>query len=109
MAEGSDEEKDEGSDDGKKDDTVKEKSILDALVAIMRKAGLKVHVNASKGQSVLNRENREGRRVRTLSAKKRRALETASLGNNPRSLTVVSRRKKILTLPSVFLPIEYKH
>ena len=72
------------------DEDAREKGILDALVAIMKKAGLKVYVNASKGQSVLNRENREGRRVRTLSAKKRRVLETASLGNNPRSLTVVS-------------------
>ena len=38
------------------DDAAREKGILDALVTIMKKAGLKVHVDADNGQSVLNRE-----------------------------------------------------
>ncbi len=52
----------------------------------LRNSGMEV-IGTDEGQRVLDMAN--GKDVR-MSAKKRRALETASLGNNPRSLTVVS-------------------
>ena len=65
----------------------REETILrDAVIDHMKESGLDV-LGTEKGQQVLDMAN--GREVR-LSAKQKRALETASLGNNPRSLTVVS-------------------
>lgn len=65
----------------------REETILrDAVINHMKGSGLDV-IGTEDGQRVLDMVN--GRDVR-LSAKQKRALETASLGNNPRSLTVVS-------------------
>lgn len=65
----------------------REETILrDAVIDHMKESGLDV-LGTEEGQQVLDMAN--GRDVR-LSAKQKRALETASLGNNPRSLTVVS-------------------
>lgn len=65
----------------------REETILrDAVIDHMKESGLDV-LGTEEGQRVLDMVN--GRDVR-LSAKQKRALETASLGNNPRSLTVVS-------------------
>ena len=65
----------------------REETILrDAVIDHMKESGLDV-LGTEEGQQVLDMVN--GREVR-LSAKQKRALETASLGNNPRSLTVVS-------------------
>ena len=65
----------------------REQTILrDAVIDHMKESGLDV-LGTEEGQRVLDMVN--GRDVR-LSAKQKRALETASLGNNPRSLTVVS-------------------
>jgi hypothetical protein len=65
----------------------REETILrDAVIDHMKESGLDV-LGTAEGQRVLDMVN--GRDVR-LSAKQKRALETASLGNNPRSLTVVS-------------------
>ena len=65
----------------------REETILrDAVIDHMKESGLDV-LGMEEGQQVLDMAN--GREVR-LSAKQKRALETASLGNNPRSLTVVS-------------------
>ena len=65
----------------------REETILrDVVIDHMKESGLDV-LGTEEGQRVLDMVN--GRDVR-LSAKQKRALETASLGNNPRSLTVVS-------------------
>uniref|UniRef100_UPI00402A0474 LPD38 domain-containing protein n=1 Tax=Alloprevotella sp. TaxID=1872471 RepID=UPI00402A0474 len=65
----------------------REETILrDAVIDHMKESGLDM-LGTEEGQQVLDMAN--GRDVR-LSAKQKRALETASLGNNPRSLTVVS-------------------
>lgn len=65
----------------------REETILrDVVIDHMKESGLDV-LGTEEGQQVLDMAN--GRDVR-LSAKQKRALETASLGNNPRSLTVVS-------------------
>ena len=65
----------------------REETILrDVVIDHMKGSGLDV-LGTEEGQQVLDMAN--GREVR-LSAKQKRALETASLGNNPRSLTVVS-------------------
>lgn len=65
----------------------REETILrDVVIDHMKESGLDV-LGTEEGQQVLDMAN--GREVR-LSAKQKRALETASLGNNPRSLTVVS-------------------
>ena len=65
----------------------REETILrDVVIDHMKESGLDV-LGTEEGQQVLDMVN--GRDVR-LSAKQKRALETASLGNNPRSLTVVS-------------------
>lgn len=66
--------------------TKKEKALVNAIVGVLRKMGLKVFDDAETGQRVLDWMNGKGERV---SAEKKRALETASLGSNPRSLTVV--------------------
>lgn len=66
----------------------KEEIVLrEAVIDHLRENGMDVITDEAEGQSVLDMAN--GREVR-LSAKQKRALETASLGNNPRSLTVVS-------------------
>ncbi|EJX01261.1 hypothetical protein EVA_10633 [gut metagenome] len=59
--------------------------LRDALADVMREIGIEVITDNKEAQRVLDREN--GIRM---SAKQKRALKTASLGNNPRSLTVVS-------------------
>lgn len=65
----------------------REETILrDAVIDHMKESGLDV-LGTEEGQQVLDMAN--GREVK-LSAKQKRALKTASLGNNPRSLTVVS-------------------
>ena len=65
----------------------REETILrDAVIDHMKESGFDM-LGTEEGQQVLDMAN--GRDVR-LSAKQKRALETASLGNNPRSLTVVS-------------------
>lgn len=66
----------------------KEEVVLrDAVIDHLRENGMDVITDEAEGQRVLDMVN--GRDIR-LSAKQKRALETASLGNNPRSLTVVS-------------------
>ena len=67
--------------------TEEEAAIRDAVVERLRAAGIEVIDDVEAGQKVLDEAN-EGE-VR-MSAKKKRALETASLGTSPRSLTVVS-------------------
>lgn len=63
-----------------------EAGLRDALVDVARAAGVEVVTDSKEGQRVLDEVNGKAR----LSAKQKRALETASLGNDPRSLTVVS-------------------
>ncbi|MDD7046169.1 MAG: DEAD/DEAH box helicase family protein [Prevotella sp.] len=60
--------------------------LRDEVVATLKNNGLDVSMNTEEGQRMIDEVNG---RVR-MSAKKRRALETASLGTSPRSLTVVS-------------------
>lgn len=64
-----------------------EVALRDAVIDRLRENGMEVITDVAEGQKVLDEAN--GRYVR-LSAKQKRALETASLGNAPRSLTVVS-------------------
>ena len=66
--------------------TKAEVALRDAVVEVLRKSGIDVVTDVSEGQRVLDMANGKER----LSGKQKRALETASLGNNPRSLTVVS-------------------
>lgn len=66
--------------------TKAEVALRDAVVGVLRKSGIDVVSDVSEGQRVLDMANGKER----LSGKQKRALETASLGNNPRSLTVVS-------------------
>ena len=63
-----------------------EVALRDAVVEVLQKNGMDVITDVSEGQRVLDMANGKER----LSGKQKRALETASLGNNPRSLTVVS-------------------
>ena len=63
-----------------------EVALCDAVVEVLQKNGMDVITDVSEGQRVLDMANGKER----LSGKQKRALETASLGNNPRSLTVVS-------------------
>ena len=65
--------------------TTEDTALLDAVADIMQQSGLEVFVD-EKAQQVLDEVNERAR----LNAKQKRALETASLENNPRSLTVVS-------------------
>lgn len=60
--------------------------LRDEVVATLKNNGLDVSMNTEEGQRMIDEVNG---RVR-MSAIKRRALETASLGTSPRSLTVVS-------------------
>ena len=63
----------------------RETVMRDEVVDTLKDNGMDVSMNTEKGQRVLDEAN-EGVRM---SAKKRRSLETASLGTSPRSLTVV--------------------
>ena len=63
-----------------------ERVLRDAVIDRLRESGLEVITDEEAGQRVLDEANGKAK----LSAKKRRALETASLGKTPRSLTVVS-------------------
>lgn len=62
-----------------------EEVLRDAVIDKLREGGMDVITNVEEGQKVIEMEN--GVRM---SAKKKRALETASLGANPRSLTAIS-------------------
>ncbi len=64
----------------------RERVLRDTVVDVLRENGMDVSMSAEEGQRVLDEANEKVR----MSAKKRRALETASLGTSPRSLTVVS-------------------
>ena len=63
-----------------------ERVLRDAVIDRLRESGMEVITDEEAGQRVLDEANGKAK----LSAKKRRALETASLGKTPRSLTVVS-------------------
>lgn len=63
-----------------------ERVLRDAVIDRLRESGMEVITDEETGQRVLDEANGKAK----LSAKKRRALETASLGKTPRSLTVVS-------------------
>lgn len=63
-----------------------ERVLRDAVIDRLRESGMEVITDEGTGQRVLDEANGKAK----LSAKKRRALETASLGKTPRSLTVVS-------------------
>lgn len=65
--------------------TRQEEVLRDAVIDKLREGGMDVITNVEEGQRVIEMEN--GVRM---SAKKKRALETASLGANPRSLTAIS-------------------
>lgn len=81
-----------------------ERVLRDAVIDRLRESGMEVITDEEAGQRVLDEANGKAK----LSAKKRRALETASLGKTPRSLTVVSSAgganvlKSIDTLVSEF-------
>ncbi len=64
-----------------------EQALLEVVNDAVRATGIKVGTDVDKGQKLIDMAN--GKDVR-MEAKKRRALETASLGEEPRSLTVVS-------------------
>ena len=64
-----------------------EQVLRDVVIDHLRKSGMDVITGQEEGQRVLDMANGEDVRM---NAKKRRALETASLGNSPRSLTVIS-------------------
>ena len=63
-----------------------ERVLRGAVIDRLRESGMEVITDEEAGQRVLDEANGKAK----LSAKKRRALETASLGKTPRSLTVVS-------------------
>ena len=63
-----------------------EQVLRDVVIDHLRKSGMDVITDHEEGQRVLDMANGEDVRM---NAKKRRALETASLGNSPRSLTVI--------------------
>lgn len=65
--------------------TRQEEVLRDAVIDKLREGGMDVITDVEEGQRVIEMEN--GVRM---SAKKKRALETASLGANPRSLTAIS-------------------
>lgn len=65
--------------------TRQEEVLRDAVIDKLREGGMDVITDVEEGQRVIEMENS----VR-MSAKKKRALETASLGANPRSLTAIS-------------------
>lgn len=70
-----------------------EKALRDAVAQRLRSAGIEVIDDVEVGQKVLDEANEAEVRM---SAKKKRALETASLGTSPRSLTVVSSAETAL-------------
>ena len=72
--------------EGAKPVTKEEAVLRDAVIAFLKGSGMDVITDVEAGQMVLDMANGKAR----LSAKQKRALETASLGETPRSLTVVS-------------------
>ena len=76
----------------------RETVLRDTVVDILKKNGMDVSMNVGKGQRVLDEANKKEVRM---NAKKRRALETASLGASPRSLTVVSSANGAKVLKNV--------
>lgn len=74
-----------------------ERVLRDAVIDRLRESGMEVITDEEAGQRVLDEANGKAK----LSAKKRRALETASLGKTPRSLTVVSSADGAKILKSI--------
>ena len=74
-----------------------ERILRDAVIDRLRESGMEVITDEEAGQRVLDEANGKAK----LSAKKRRALETASLGKTPRSLTVVSSADGANVLKSI--------
>lgn len=74
-----------------------ERVLRDAVIDRLRESGMEVITDEEAGQRVLDEANGKAK----LSAKKRRALETASLGKTPRSLTVVSSADGAKVLKSI--------
>ena len=74
-----------------------ERVLRDAVIDRLRESGMEVITDEEAGQRVLDEANGKAK----LSAKKRRALETASLGKTPRSLTVVSSADDANVLKSI--------
>ena len=74
-----------------------ERVLRDAVIDRLRESGMEVITDEEAGQRVLDEANGKAK----LSAKKRRALETASLGKTPRSLTVVSSADGANVLKSI--------
>ena len=74
-----------------------ERVLRDAVIDRLRENGMEVITDEEAGQRVLDEANGKAK----LSAKKRRALETASLGKTPRSLTVVSSADGANVLKSI--------
>lgn len=74
-----------------------ERILRDAVIDRLRESGMEVITDEEAGQRVLAEANGKAK----LSAKKRRALETASLGKTPRSLTVVSSADGAKVLKSI--------
>lgn len=74
-----------------------ERVLRDAVIDRLRESGMEVITDEEAGQRVLAEANGKAK----LSAKKRRALETASLGETPRSLTVVSSADGANVLKSI--------
>ena len=74
-----------------------ERVLRDAVIDRLRESGREVITDEEVGQRVLDEANGKAK----LSAKKRRALETASLGKTPRSLTVVSSADDANVLKSI--------
>ena len=74
-----------------------ERVLRDAVIDRLRESGREVITDEEVGQRVLDEANGKAK----LSAKKRRALETASLGKPPRSLTVVSSADDANVLKSI--------
>ena len=74
-----------------------ERVLRDAVIDRLRESGMGVITDEEAGQRVLDEANGKAK----LSAKKRRALETASLGKTPRSLTVVSSADGANVLKSI--------
>ena len=74
-----------------------ERVLRDAVIDRLRESGREVITDEEAGQRALDEANGKAK----LSAKKRRALETASLGETPRSLTVVSSADGANVLKSI--------
>lgn len=74
-----------------------ERVLRDAVIDRLRESGMEVITDEKAGQRVLDEANGKAK----LSAKKRRVLETASLGKTPRSLTVVSSADGANVLKSI--------